>query len=605
MPVAKLNAEGKPDYVLEVIRTKPPHTEVRHTGGGWYLYSYEVKYDPVTKKQTKHSTMTHTIKPDGTLVPARRKPRKAEGGTPPQPAEPSSGPEPAPGSSREDAPRETGETRRPDRNGGTAADTGTAGPGLKEHSAAFYPAVRSLEAGAVLFLYQRTEKMRDLLCKYFGVLSPYIYAAALIRTICGPLLWHVKDHFQMSLLSCVFPGMNFSRRNMVNLLSSIGHSEQRIEAYMRESAGDPGKLRMDGCRLITSAHLMKTAEPGCRPGQGDRMRSLVLSMAALDGEGGIMPVFFKFYWDSPAEPGFFKDFNRCAGSIAKESVIVTDRESCSWDICTDLESEGLRYIYPLGPGSRYLPDSAQGAENEVFLYKGRAVSCTCFPLENCRVHVYAAADPAHLSREDLAAAGAGSPEAGREEAAVRQAEAALDAAEEELEKAKEAFAAAGKALMRHTEAVSGRQAPDAASAGFTVLRTNTADLSAEELFRLYAGREAMQRQMEALDAALDFDASLMQTPAGIRAWLFLNHLTGEIKAQVTSEIARRGDSGTLTCDRLTGMLAGISAHVTDGSRVHLHPLTEQQQELCRKYGLDLRAACASVHLELQEPSGSS
>ena len=43
----------KPDYVKAF--TKPPKTEIKHIGKGWYLYECTSRYDPELKRSRKIS----------------------------------------------------------------------------------------------------------------------------------------------------------------------------------------------------------------------------------------------------------------------------------------------------------------------------------------------------------------------------------------------------------------------------------------------------------------------------------------------------------------------------------------------------------------------
>ena len=61
----------KPDYVKAF--TKPPKTEIKHIGKGWYLYECTSRYDPELKRSRKISgKCLGAITPTGLVQSQRR-----------------------------------------------------------------------------------------------------------------------------------------------------------------------------------------------------------------------------------------------------------------------------------------------------------------------------------------------------------------------------------------------------------------------------------------------------------------------------------------------------------------------------------------------------
>ena len=61
----------KPDYVKAF--TKPPKTEIKHIGKGWYLYECTSRYDPELKRSRKVSGQClGAITPTGLVQSQRR-----------------------------------------------------------------------------------------------------------------------------------------------------------------------------------------------------------------------------------------------------------------------------------------------------------------------------------------------------------------------------------------------------------------------------------------------------------------------------------------------------------------------------------------------------
>lgn len=136
----------KPDYILTFDR--PKNTEIKKIGNNWYLYERFSKYDPTIKRSRKVSgRCLGKITPDGLIATKRRL----------TPAE------------------------RP-------------ATVLEE----------TVEVGASLFMWKRTEDMRKRLQVHFPDQWQQIYVAALLRLLREPRFKRLQLHFENSILSHVF-----------------------------------------------------------------------------------------------------------------------------------------------------------------------------------------------------------------------------------------------------------------------------------------------------------------------------------------------------------------------------------------------------------------
>ena len=173
----------KPDYVKAF--QKPAKTEIKHIGGGWYLYECSSKYDPAIKRSRKISgKCLGVITPQGLVKTMRR--------------------------------------LRP----------------IGEAAAKSVVIDDVLHVGGPIFFWQRTSQLRERLRRHFPDLWKAIYATVLLRTEWEPTFKRLPMHFESSLLAGMFPDLLFGPAENAALLRSLGKHRQAMSDFMKEDIAD-------------------------------------------------------------------------------------------------------------------------------------------------------------------------------------------------------------------------------------------------------------------------------------------------------------------------------------------------------------------------------
>ena len=241
----------KPDYVLNFPRQK--NTEIKKIGNNWYLYERFSKYDPAIKRSRKISgKCLGKITSDGLVATKRR---------------------------------------------------------LVDEKKTFPVGQISdvVEAGAVLYFWERTASLRERLKEYFPDLWEKLYVAAVLRAIKEPRFRRLQAHYETSLLAHLIPDLSFDPLSNSSLLQTLGRRRETISRFMREDVNKRDVfILFDGHRLITSSKTMELAELGYDSKRRFKPQVNLLYVYTL-GNDTSMPVYYKQFLGSTPDISAFSD----------------------------------------------------------------------------------------------------------------------------------------------------------------------------------------------------------------------------------------------------------------------------------------------------------
>ena len=241
----------KPDYVLNFPRQK--NTEIKKIGNNWYLYERFSKYDPAIKRSRKISgKCLGKITSDGLVATKRR---------------------------------------------------------LVDEKKTFPVGQISdvVEAGAVLYFWERTASLRERLKEYFPDLWEKLYVAAVLRAIKEPRFRRLQAHYETSLLAHLIPDLSFDPLSNSSLLQTLGRRRETISRFMREDVNKRDVfILFYGHRLITSSKTMELAELGYDSKRRFKPQVNLLYVYTL-GNDTSMPVYYKQFLGSTPDISAFSD----------------------------------------------------------------------------------------------------------------------------------------------------------------------------------------------------------------------------------------------------------------------------------------------------------
>lgn len=86
-----------------------------------------------------------------------------------------------------------------------------------------------VEIGATNFFYNRTKDIRLKLKEFFPEDWELLYTISLISAVYEGRFRRLKTHYEDSILSYVFPNLNFNPANISLTLKELGRSRDRIK----------------------------------------------------------------------------------------------------------------------------------------------------------------------------------------------------------------------------------------------------------------------------------------------------------------------------------------------------------------------------------------
>lgn len=275
----------KPDFVAAYI--KPVNTEIKCIGGHWYLYERTNVYDPKIKRSRKKSGKCLGKITEAGFIPSKS----------------------------------------------------------REPKAVLLNDV--VEAGASEYFLQRSEEMRRKLQLHFPDCWEKIYVMVLLRTIYGPRFRRVRLHYENSILSYLYPELNFSDPAITAFLKELGQRRDQIHKYMKEMVAKEKRfIIFDGHRLLSASRTMDNAEKGYDSKMRYKPQINLMYIFSL-GESTGCPVYYKQYLGSTPDVSAFADILSESGVSGKDYTIVADKGFASDDDFSLIEGLGMKYIIPL------------------------------------------------------------------------------------------------------------------------------------------------------------------------------------------------------------------------------------------------------------------
>ena len=337
----------KPKYVLNFPRQK--NTEIKKIGNCWYVYERFSKYDPAIKRSRKVSgKCLGKITPDG-LVPTRRRLV-------------------------------------------SVASNALCSKRVSD----------VVEAGAVLFFWDRTAAMRERLKEFFPDIWETIYVAAVLRAVKEPRFRRLQAHYETSFIAHLFPNLSFDAPSNTDFLQALGRRREAISRYMQEDVNKQEVfILFDGHRLITSSKTMELAELGYDSKRRFKPQVNLLYVYSL-GNDSSMPVYYKQFLGRAPDVSAFSDVLNECGIANGDYTVIADKGFASEDDFDELAQKNLSYVIPIKRGNRfvqpYLPLTPQSF-TELFVYHERAIQS--FKIEGKGFNVYVYYD-AQLYANELA-----------------------------------------------------------------------------------------------------------------------------------------------------------------------------------------------------------
>ena len=498
----------KPDFVATFQR--PKNTEIKLIGNCWYLYERFSQYDPVKKRSRKISgKCLGKFTPEG-FVPTKRRLKPVEN----------------------------------EQSADIAPTTSNIVPARSTVSDV-------VEAGASMFLMNRTSEMRTRLQKHFPDLWEKIYVTTLLRTLKGPQFRRLQTHYETSFLAHAFPDLAYTPQSNSNFLQSLGRRREAITQFMKEDADRKDVfILFEGHRLITSPKIMELAELGYDSKRRYMPQINLLYVYSL-GNDFAAPVYYKQYLGSTPDVSAFPDLLKECGISSKDYTIVADKGFASEEDYNELVKLDLQYVVPIKRGSslvsEYLP-LERHHYTDVFTYNDRAIQAFKIEKEGFNLFVYY---DSQLYANELADSvdRANKKNEARDKKLLaeekRRNKGKGRLSDEELEKLQPIDL---KEILAETPEM-----------GTVTLRTNRLDLNSHQIYRTYKQRQSIEQFFKTYGESLDLEASYMREQISQEAWLFLNHLSATIATACLADIARQGEDKNISFEDLRQTLGKIMA----------------------------------------------
>lgn len=506
----------KPYYVANFV--KPVNTEIKYIRGHWYLYERSNVYDPqIGRSRKKSGKILGSITEQG-LVPSK--------------------------------------TRQENVN-----------PVLND----------VVEVGAVNYVFQRTEWMRDRLQKHFPDLWEYIYVAAVIRAIYDSRFRRLQLHYEDSILSYIYPGLSFMPNSVTEFLNTLGRMRGAIRSYMQEMVAEHERfLLFDGHRILSASHTVDNAECGYDSKMRYKPQINLPYIFTMGGDIGY-PVYYKQYLGSTLDVTAFSDILKESTAYAAGCTVIADKGFASDDGFSALEDSGLNYVIPLKRGNRFVkgrvPTSPFGYE-EAFSFNGRGIHSLTIQEDGFNIHLFLDTDLLAQEISDITKRTEkknNATEVKKEREMVRGGKGKGRLTDDELASLKP---------ITIQESYAGKE-----EMGTITLKTNRTDLNSFQVYSIYKQRQAIEQFFKTYGGTLSYEASYMRNNYTEEAWLFLNHLSTIIGVNAIEEIASIGESKNISYKDLSQTFIKIKAGKIDGKWV-VCPIKKSVQKLCGKMQFD-------------------
>lgn len=516
----------KPDYVLAFV--KPKKTEIKHIRNHWYLYECSSKYDPTTKRSRKISgKCLGVITPNGLQETTRRLKSESQ---------------------------------------------------INQEIASRTVIDDVLHVGGPLFLWQRTQQLRERLKKHFPDTWQTVYVEAMLRTEWDVKFKRLQMHYESSLWVKLFPNLSFGPVENEAFLRRLGKQRNAISDFMKEDIESKNVfILFDGHRLISSSKTMEFAELGYDSKRRYKPQVNLMYIFAL-GVDAQYPMYYKQYIGSTPDVTAFSDILNESAVSEQNCTIVADKGFASDDDFDLLASRNLNYIIPIRRGNVFAkqmyPIHADKFE-DVFNYNGRAIHAKKIESEGFNVFIYY---DAQLYANELADA---------VQRGEKQNNSDLKKIELENQRRvkgkgrlsdEELAALQPKALIQiHS---------DIPEMGTVSIRTNRTELNSMQVYRVYKQRQAIEEFFKTYATTMDCEASYMRDRGKLEAWLFLNHLSSMVCMDCLSDIASAGLDNKISLTDVKESLRKMTA-VQMAGKWQLAPIKRSVNSIMEKIGANI------------------
>ncbi len=507
----------KPDFIVNFDR--PKNTEIKKINNNWYLYERINVYDAEAKRSKKKSgKMLGKITEQG-LVPTKAK-------------------------------RERNQALKND----------------------------VVEFGATNYFFQRTEDIRNGLKQFFPDNWEYIYSISLIRAIYESRFRRLNTHYEDSILSYVYPNLNFAPNKISSVLKEIGRKRNTIKEFMLSNMGDAERfILFGGHRLLSSASSMDNAELGYDSKRRYKPQINLMYLFTM-GENTGYPAYYKQFMGSTPDVVAFKDLLGDAAACAKDCTVIADKGFASSEDFSLLEESGLGYVIPLRRGNIYakgnIPSSIAGYD-DVFSFNKRAVQCKMIKHDGFNIHIFLDAD---LVAEELADLTLRTEKKNNISACKKEAE--------ELRRKNGKGRLTDEELQKLVPLSMKEIFEDKAEIGTITVKTNKVKLTSMQVYCILKQRQKIEQFFKTYSTTLDFDASYMSDNYSEEAWLFLNHLSSIMSIRILEEIDSIGESKNISYKDLTETLIKIKANINGEKDWKTVPIKRSVMNLCSKLNYD-------------------
>ena len=503
----------KPKYIIDF--DKPKNTEIKYINGNWYLYERYNYYDPVIKRSRKKSgKLLGKITEQG-FIESKKK---------------------------------------------TAIDNSYKND--------------IVEIGASNYFINMTSDIAELLEKHFPDYWKEIYVLALIRAIFNNRFRRATVHYEDSILSYIYPDLNFDSRHIKNLLQKLGRQRNEITAYMEDSMGDNDRfILIDGHRLISSSSTVENAELGYDSKRRYKPQINLIYMFSI-GENTGMPVYYKQFIGSTPDVTAFSDILKESHNYGKDCTIVGDKGFACEEDFELLDDNNLKYIIPLKRKNIYAKNHIPSSPIEYmesFTFNERAIQSKTVDYEEFNIHIFFDAD---LFAQELADMTIRTEKKNNTTEEKRKKEEELrenkkgKLTQEELDKLKP---------ITHQDMLN-----DKAEIGTLTIKTNRKDLNSAQVYSIYKQRQSIEQYFKTYSCTLDFESSYMKDNYSEEAWLFLNHITSIMTIRVIEHIADINETKNISYNDLVQTLSKIKAQIVSNNDWRIAPIKKSVIKMCEK-----------------------
>lgn len=385
-----------------------------------------------------------------------------------------------------------------------------------------------VEFGATNFFFQRTKDLRTKLKKFFPDSWDYLYTIALMRSIYECRFRRLNTHYEDSILSYIYPNLNFAPYKISAILKEIGRNRKSIQEFMLNNMGDADRfILFDGHRLLSSASGMDNAELGYDSKRRYKPQINLVYLFSL-GENTGYPIYYKQFIGSTPDVIAFKDLLKDTSSYTKDCTVIADKGFASSEDFSLLEESGLKYVIPLRRGNIYskgnIPTSLTGYDN-VFSYNKRAIQSKMIEHDGFNIHIFLDTD---LVAEELSDLTLRTEKLNNISACKKETE--------EHRRTKGKGRLTDEEFLKLQPITIQDMYDGKEEIGTITIKTNRTELTSVQVYNIYKQRQKIEQFFKTYSSTLDFDASYMSDNYSEEAWLFLNHLSSIMSIRIIEEL---------------------------------------------------------------------